>query len=93
MTWIVLPLTAALAAVAALATVDVFISVKIVVVVDIDVAAIIPVAIAPGAAGPSTQRKSGRAPCQPHPGIVPRIGIRVIGIGRGSSSVNHHRVV
>jgi hypothetical protein len=70
-------------ALASLTTVDVSVgvSVKVVVVVDVDVA------------GPSTERKSRRTPRQPHPGVVPRIGIRIIGIGSRSSSVNDLRVV
>jgi hypothetical protein len=81
-------------ALASLTTVDVSVgvSVKVVVVVDVDVA-VVPIAIAPVAAGPSTERKSRRTPRQPHPGVVPRIGIRIIGIGSRSSSVNDLRVV
>ena len=67
-------------------------SIKVIVVVDVDVAAA-PIAIAPIAAGPSTQRKSGRAPRQPHAGVVPGIGIRIIGVGRRRRSVNDCRVV
>jgi hypothetical protein len=91
---IVLPLTAACLAAINVAAIDVVnvILVKIILVVDVDVA-VVPIAVAPGTAGPGTQRKSGRAPRQPHPGVVPRIGIRVIRIGRGRSSVNHRRVV
>jgi hypothetical protein len=72
--------------------VSVDVSVKVILVVDVDVA-VVPIAIAPGATGPGTQRKSGRAPRQPHPGVVPRISIGVIRIGRGRSSVNDRRVV
>jgi hypothetical protein len=72
--------------------VPVGVSVKIIVVINVDVA-MAPIAIAPRAAGPSTQRKSRRAPRQSHPGIVPRISVRVIGIGGRRSSVNHLRVV
>jgi hypothetical protein len=92
---IVLPLTAACLTpidIGSITAVDVGVPIKIVLVVDVDVA-VVPVAVAPGAAGPGTQRKSRRAPRQPHPGIVPRIGIRVIRIGRGRSSVNDRRVV
>jgi hypothetical protein len=96
---IVLPLTAACLAAINVAAIDVatidvvnVILVKIILVVDVDVA-VVPIAVAPGTAGPGTQRKSGRAPRQPHPGVVPRIGIRVIRIGRGRSSINHRRVV
>jgi hypothetical protein len=91
---IVLPLTAACLAAINVAAIDVVnvILVKIILVVDVDIA-VVPIAVAPGTAGPGTQRKSGRAPRQPHPGVVPRIGIRVIRIGRGRSSVNNRRVV
>ena len=91
---IVLPLTAACLAAINVATIDVVnvVMVKVILVVNGDIAAA-PVAVAPGAAGPGTQRKSGRAPRQPHPGVVPRIGIRVIRIGRGRRSINHRRVV
>jgi hypothetical protein len=64
--------------------------VEVVLVIDVDVA-VVPIAIAPVAAGPGTQRKSGRAPRQPHAGVVPRIGIRIIGVLR--RAVNDRRVV
>jgi hypothetical protein len=67
-------------------------AVEIIVVVDVDVA-VAPIAIAPVATGPGTQRKSRRAPRQSHARVVPGIGIRVIGIGRRSSSVNDYRIV
>jgi hypothetical protein len=73
-------------------SVDVRVPIKVVLVVDGDVAAT-PVAIAPVPAGPRTERKSGRAPRQPHTGVVSWIGIRIIGVGRRSRSVNNHRVV
>jgi hypothetical protein len=91
---IVLPLTTPGLPATALAAIDVVnvILVKIILVVDVDVA-VVPIAVAPGAAGPRTQRKSGRAPRQPHPGVVPRITIRIIRIRRGRRSINHRRVV
>jgi hypothetical protein len=81
-------------ALASLSPVHVFIvvPVKVIVVIDVDVT-VVPIAIAPVATGPGTQRKSCRAPRQSHAGVVPRIGIRVIGIGRRSSSVNDYRIV
>jgi hypothetical protein len=66
--------------------------VKVVFVIDVDIT-VVPIAIAPIAAGPSTQRKSGRPPRQPHAGVVPGIGIRIIGICSRSSSVNHLWVI
>jgi hypothetical protein len=91
---IVLPISTPGLAATGLAAIDVVnvILVKIILVVDVDVA-VVPVAVAPGSAGPGTQRKSGRAPRQPHAGVVPRISIGVIRIGRGRSSVNDRRVV
>ena len=77
----------------ALLAVKVVVLIEIIVVVNVDVA-VVPIAIAPIASAPScTQRKSRGAPCQPHPGVVPRIGIRVIGISRGRSSVDDLWVV
>jgi hypothetical protein len=67
--------------------------VEVVLVIDVDIAAVVPIAIAPIAAGPSTQGKSGRAPRQPHAGVVPGISIRIIGVGRRRRSVNDRRVV
>jgi hypothetical protein len=75
-----------------LLAVEVVILIEIIVVVDVDVA-VVPIAIAPVAASPSPQRESRGAPCQPHPGVVPWIGIRVIGISRGRSSVDDLWVV
>ena len=81
-------------ALASLTAVDVSVgvSVEVIIVVDVDVA-VAPIAIAPVAAGPSTECKSCGAPRQPHPGVVPRIGVRVIGVRRRRSSVNDLRVV
>jgi hypothetical protein len=75
-----------------LLAVEIVVAIEIIVVVDVDVA-VIPIAITPGAAGPSTQRKSCRAPRKPHPGVVSRIRVRIVGIGRRRSSVNNFRVV
>jgi hypothetical protein len=72
--------------------VSVGVSVEVIIVVDVDVT-VVPIAIAPVAAGPSTECKTRRAPRQPHPGVVPRIGVRIIGIRSRSSSVNDLRVV
>jgi hypothetical protein len=82
---VVLKLTSLLA-------VEIVVAIEIIVVVNVDVT-VVPIAIAPVATGPGTQRKSRRAPRQSHAGVVPRIGIRVIGIGRRSSSVNNFRIV
>jgi len=82
---IVLKLTSLLA-------VEIVVPIEIVVVVDVDVA-VAPIAIAPGAASPSTKRKSCRAPRKPHPGVVSRIGVGIIGICGRRSSVNHFWVV
>jgi hypothetical protein len=91
----VLPLTTPGLAAVDIATIDVVnvVTVKVILVIDGDIAAVVPIAIAPGAAGPSTERKSSRAPRQSHPGVVPWIGIRVIRISRRRSSINHLRVV
>jgi hypothetical protein len=75
-----------------LLTVEIIVPIEIIVVVDVDVA-VAPIAIAPVATGPSAQRKSRCAPRQSHSRVVPRIGIRIIGIGRGRSSVNNLWVV
>jgi hypothetical protein len=90
----VLPLTtlASLTPVYVSTGVSIGVSVKVIVVIDVDVA-VVPIAITPVAAGPGTQRKSGRAPRQPHAGVVPGIGIRIIGVGRRRRSVNDRRVV
>jgi hypothetical protein len=82
---IVLKLTSLLA-------VEIVVPIEIIVVVDVDVA-VAPVTIAPRAAGPSTERKSCRAPRQSHPGVIPRIGVRIIGVRRRRRSVNNLRVV
>ena len=81
-------------ALACLATIDVSVNVSVEVVLVIDgYVAVAPIAIAPITASPGTQRKSRRAPRQPHAGIVPWIGIRVIGVGRRRRSVDDRRVV
>jgi hypothetical protein len=70
----------------------VVVPIEIIVVVNVHVA-VVPIAIAPVAAGPRTQRKSGCTPCQPHPGVIPGIGIRVIGICRRRCTINDLWVV
>jgi hypothetical protein len=92
---IVLPLTTPRLAAPALAAIGVVnvILVEVVLVIDVDVATVIPIAIAPGAAGPGAERKSGRAPRQPHPRIIARVGVRVIGISGRRSSVYHRRII
>jgi len=88
--WVVLPLVA----LASLATVHILVVVpiEIIVVVDVDVA-VVPIAIAPIAASPSAQSKSPCTPRQSHPGIVSRIGVRIVGIGRRGSPVNNFWIV
>jgi hypothetical protein len=71
--------------------VPVDVSVKVIVVVDVYVS-VVPIAIAPVVGPSASQNKSG-SESQPHAGVVPWIGIRIIGIGRRRSSVNHLRVV
>jgi hypothetical protein len=76
-----------------LLTVEIVVAIEIIIVVDVDVA-VTPVTIAPVASSPSgTQCKSRRAPCQSHPGVVSRIGVGVVGIGRRRSSVDDLWVV
>jgi len=86
----------ALASASSTVHVSIGVSVNVLVVsiliVDVDVA-VVPIAITPITAGPGTQRKSGRAPRQPHAGVVPGIGIRIIGVGRRRRSVNDRRIV
>ena len=96
---IVLPFVAAACSVsdvssiaASIDVVDV-VFVEVVLVIDVDIAPAMPVAIAPGATGPGTQRKSGRAPRQPHPGVVARIGVRVIGISGRRRSIYYRRII
>jgi hypothetical protein len=90
---IVLPLTAA--CLTSITSIDVgdVILVEVVLVIDVDVATVVPIAIAPVAAGPGTQRKSGRAPRQPHAGVVPWIGIRIIRVSWRRGPVDHRRIV
>jgi hypothetical protein len=65
--------------------------VKVIVVVDVYIA-VVPIAVAPVVGPRSPQNKSG-SEGHPHAGVVTRIGIRIIGIGRRRSSVNHLRVI
>jgi hypothetical protein len=93
--WIMLPpvaLASASSTVHVSIGVSVGSSVKVIVVIDVDVA-VVPIAVAPVAAGPGTQRKSGRAPRQPHAGVVPRIGVGIIWIRRGRWPVDNRRIV
>jgi hypothetical protein len=71
--------------------VPVDVPVKVIVVVDVHVA-VVPIAVAPVIGPCASQNKSG-SESQSHTGVVSRIGIRIIGIGRRRSSVNHLRVV
>ena len=73
--------------------ISVYISVEIILVIDVDIAPAMPVAITPGAASPSTQCKSRRTPRQPHPRVVARIGVRVIGISGRRRSIYYRRVI
>jgi hypothetical protein len=67
------------------------VSVKAIVVVDVHVA-VFPIAIAP-VVGPRASQNKSRSKSQPHAGVVSRIGVRIIGIDRRRSSVNHLRVI
>src|SRR5207248_8158468 len=91
---LVLPLTAlprlATVNIASIAAFIDVIFIKVVFVVDVDVA-VVPIAVTPGSAGPGTQRESRRAPRQPHPRVIPRISIGVVGICR--RSINDRRVI
>jgi hypothetical protein len=88
----VLPITLSLAADVA---VEIVVAVVIIIVVDLDVATI-PIAIAP-VATPSAPsggaERNSRTPSQGRSWHVAWIGIRVIRIGRRSSSVNDLRIV
>jgi hypothetical protein len=72
--------------------VPVDVSVKVIVVVDVYVA-VLPIAVAPVVVGPYASQDKSRSKSQPHAGVVPRIGVRIIGIGRRRSSVNHLGVI
>jgi hypothetical protein len=71
--------------------VPVDVSVKAIVVVVVYVA-VVPIAVAPVVGPCASQNKPG-SESQPHAGVVPRIGIRIIGISRWRSSVDHLRIV
>jgi hypothetical protein len=97
MLWIVLPLATLsargpIANSVSIAAVYISVFIEIILVINVDVA-VVPIAITPIAAGPGTQRKSGRAPRKPHAGVVPGLGIRIIGVGRRRRSVNDRRIV
>jgi hypothetical protein len=85
---IVVPFTSLLA-------VEIVVAIKIIVVVNVDVPAA-PVAIAPISPSPAhpccTKCESG-PPCQPHSGVVSRVGVRVIWIGRSSFSVHYDGII
>jgi hypothetical protein len=72
--------------------VPVNVSVEVIIVVDVDVA-VVPIAIAPVVVGPCASQNKAGSESQPHTGVVSRIRIRIIGISRRRSSVNHLRVV
>jgi hypothetical protein len=85
---IVLPVTSLLA-------VEIVVAIEIIVVVDVDVPAA-PVAIAPMPPSPAPcccAECESRPPCQPHSGVVPRVGIRIIRVGRRSSSVHDRGII
>lgn len=65
--------------------------VKVIVVVDGHVAAV-PVTIAP-VVGPCRSQNNSGSEGQPRAGVVSRIGVRIIGIGRRRRPINHLRVV
>jgi hypothetical protein len=71
--------------------VPVHISVKAIVVVDVHIA-VFPIAIAPVVDPCGSQNESG-SEGQPRTGVVSRIGVRIIGIGRRRRPVNHLRVI
>jgi len=85
---IVLPVTALLA-------VEIVVAIEIIVVVNVDVPAA-PVAIAPMSPSPASpccaECESG-PPCQPHSGVVSRVGVGIIRIGRRSSSVHYDGII
>jgi hypothetical protein len=71
--------------------VPVNVSVKVIVVVDVYIA-VLPITIAP-VVGPCGSQNDSGSEGQPRAGVVSRIGVRIIGIGRRRRSVNHLRVV
>jgi hypothetical protein len=71
--------------------VSVDVTVEVILVVNIDIATI-PIAVAP-VVGPRASQDKPSSKCKTHPGVVSRITVRIIGIGRRSSSVDHLRVI
>ena len=71
--------------------VEIVVTIEIVIVIDIDVAAV-PIAIAPVVGPCGSQNESG-SEGQPRTGVVSRIGVRIIGIGRRSSPINDLRII
>jgi hypothetical protein len=67
------------------------VSVKVIVIVDVYVA-VLPIAVTP-VVGPYASYDESSSKGQPHSGVVSRIGVRIIGIGGRSRSVNHLWVV
>jgi hypothetical protein len=85
---IVLPVTSILA-------VEIVVAIEIIVVVNVDVPAA-PVAIAPispSSAHPCCAECESGPPCQPHSGVVPRVGIGIVRIGRRSISVHDRGII
>jgi hypothetical protein len=85
---IVVPLTSLLA-------VEIVVAIEIIVVVNVYIPAA-PVAIAPIAPSPAhpccAECESG-SPCQPHSGIVSRVGVGIIRIGGRSFSVHYDGII
>jgi hypothetical protein len=67
------------------------VSVEVILVINVNVAAV-PIAVAPVVGPCASQDKSG-SKGKTHPGVVSRISIRIIRIGRRSVSIDHLRVV
>jgi hypothetical protein len=85
---IVVPFTSLLA-------VEIVVAIKIIVVVNVDVPAA-PVAIAPispSPAHPCCAKCESGPPRQPHSGVVSRVGVGIIRIGRRSFSVHYDGII
>jgi hypothetical protein len=85
---IVVPFTSLLA-------VEIVVAIKIIVVVNVDVPAA-PVAIAPmspSPARPCCAKCESGPPCQPHSGVVSRVGVGIIRIGRRRRSVYYDGII
>ena len=93
MLWIVLPRVALPSSppIDCSVGVSVDVTVEIILVVNVNVA-VVPIAIAPVVGPCASQDKSG-SKGETHPGVVFRISIRIIRIGRRSGSIDHLRVV